>query len=67
MNAWLDANADGIALMLYVLVGLAAFFALAGIGEFIAAAAMRRRQRQREALRRYAESIVDRCHWKRVP
>jgi hypothetical protein len=58
---WLDANADGLAAMLYVFAALGVFLLIALAIEFWAAADMRRRRRQREALRRYTDSIIGAC------
>jgi hypothetical protein len=60
---WLDAQADGIALMLVMgVIGIAALL-VAGCIEVWRARGMRRRLRQREALRRYCDTIIGAC-WK---
>lgn len=61
MNAWLDANADGLALMFWACIAGLVILTLAALVEYCMAYGMRRRAAQREAYRRYCESIIDRC------
>lgn len=65
--SWLDAQADGIAFMLCVFLMLLVGLLIALAYEAMQSAGMRRRARQREAYRRYVQSIIDQCFWKQTP
>jgi hypothetical protein len=56
---WLDANADGLALLLWVGAAFLAFVLVAIAVEWWQGRDMRRRERQRQALRRYCDLILD--------
>ena len=57
MNGWLDAQADGLALMLTVLCIVAGMLLIALAAEWWKGRGMRRRQRQRAAYERYCAQI----------
>lgn len=57
MDAFLDANADGLALALCIFAGLAMFFFFAMAVEWLLSRPMRVRRRRREAYRRYCDLI----------
>lgn len=57
MDAWLNANADGLAFMFWMAVlGLAALIVWAAIEAYLSRG-MRRRRSRAEAYRRYCEAV----------
>lgn len=55
--SWLDSNADGVALMFWMFIGLIGLVLVGMLVEWLRAMPMRRRRRIREALTRYHQSI----------